>query len=101
MSVARPARDIVRPIVFFVDVAGFTFEFLTLAQIETALAFFSQKVRPTSRWPYPVAGISHWEAQRWFERLPKGLLKESRRPKVVAALQATLAEFGRATQKER
>jgi hypothetical protein len=32
----------------------------------------------------------HWEAQRWFERLPMYLLEEPKRRKVVLALRQAL-----------
>jgi hypothetical protein len=78
--------------VFFVEVAGFTFEFHSLAQVRVALEYFSQKVRPSSRIPFP-GGMDHWEAQRCYDQIPMRLLKEPRRVEVVNALTAALEEF--------
>jgi hypothetical protein len=40
--------------------------------------------------------MDHWEAERWFERLPMYLLEEPKRLKVIKALERalTLAESG-------
>jgi hypothetical protein len=32
--------------------------------------------------------------QRWFERLPKGLRKDTNRQKIVIALEKAMADFG-------
>jgi hypothetical protein len=82
--------------VYCVTVCSFTFEFHSINQINACLKYFSQKVRPSTRipekdlWKY---GGDHWEMQRWFERLPQRLLQESKRLKVVKALERALSEF--------
>jgi hypothetical protein len=80
--------------VYFVKVVGFTFEFHSLEQMRIALGYFSQKVRPSSRIPnFPSDEILHYEAQRWYDRLPMKLLRESSRLQIVKALSAALAMF--------
>jgi hypothetical protein len=80
--------------VFFVEAAGFTFEFHSLDQLRAALEYFAQKVRPSSRIPhFPSGSVDHWEGQRWYDRIPMKLLKESRRLRVVKALTEALAHF--------
>lgn len=78
--------------VWFVRVCSFTFEFQTIEELEAHLAFYRQKIHPTSRLPEPHFG-DHWEAQRWFERLPMYLLEGPRRKKVVAALEKALRQW--------
>ncbi len=78
--------------VWFVRVCSFTFEFQTMEQLEACLAYYKQKIHPTSRVPEEHFG-DHWEAQRWFERLPMYLLEEPKRMKVVAALEKGLHEW--------
>jgi hypothetical protein len=53
-----------------------------IAQIRDCLAYYSQKVRPSSR--LPVGGADHWEAQRWFA------LEEPKRVKAVKALERAM-----------
>jgi hypothetical protein len=73
--------------VIFVQVAGFTFEFHNTEQVQACLEYFNRKLHPSSRIPLIVEhSFSHWEAQRWFERLPLYLREESKRVKVVEAL---------------
>ncbi len=89
-----PDQNILPRSVFFVAVAGFTFEFHSLQQIRATIEYFSQKVRPSSRIPeFYSHGIDHWETQRWYDRIPMKLLKEPRRVRVVKALSNALKEF--------
>jgi hypothetical protein len=76
--------------VIFVRVAGFTFEFHSIKQVETCLKFYSEKIHPTSR--LLLDGGGHWEYQRWFERLPIYLQEEPKRKKVVTALEKALRQ---------
>lgn len=71
-----------------VTVASFTFQFFTMHQVRDCLAYFDRKTHPTSR--QSIGSADHWEAQRWFERLPMYLLEESKRKKVVKALNHAL-----------
>jgi hypothetical protein len=82
--------------VYFVRVCSFTFEFHSIQQIRECLAFFSRKVRPSSRASLAglCPGFEHWEAQRWFDRLPMRLLEERRRVPIAQALSQALERFG-------
>jgi hypothetical protein len=80
---------------YFVEVCGFTFRFGSVAQIETVLAYYRQKLHPSSRLPDSRwLRAEHDVAQRWYERLPGYLREEPKRVRVVAALERALAEFG-------
>lgn len=87
----RPELNFVPQWVFFVRVCSFTFEFHTLNQIAECLAYYSQKTHPSSR--VGIGSADHWEAQRWFERLPMYLMEEPKRQKVVKALATALEQF--------
>jgi len=76
---------------YFVCVAGFTFEFWSVSQIEAALDFYRAKTHPSSRMP---TWGEHDVTQRWYERLPMYLQENSKREKVVKALERALKEFG-------
>ena len=70
----QPPRDpLIRTWVYFVDVAAFTFQFQSLAQMNECLEFFRQKIHPTSIQP-DVTLEHYW--QRWYERLPRWLFEE-------------------------
>jgi hypothetical protein len=83
--------------VYFVKVCGFTFEFHSIEQLEVCLAFFSQKVRPSSIINFSDSDKRmtwlHWVCQRWFERLPMQLLEERRRVRIVPALKKAITQF--------
>ena len=81
--------------VCLVTVAGFTFEFHSLAQVEAALAYYRRPVQPSSRLSGPELGCSHTSSQRWFDKLPQFLLERARRPKVVVALEKALEKYGK------
>jgi hypothetical protein len=74
--------------VLMVHVASFTFHYFSIAQILDCLAYYSQKVHPSSR--ASVGAADHWEVQRWFERLPMYLMEEPKRLKVVKALERAM-----------
>lgn len=82
--------------VFFVRECGFTFEFHSLEQLKVFKDYFSKKIHPSTRipekelWKY---GGDHEEMQRWFERLPKGLRKDTNRQRIVKALEKALTDF--------
>ena len=88
------AKDkLIQQHVIFVEVAQFTFQFLSLRQLEVCLEYFEQKIPGDSRIKGGLHGASHWEVQRWFERLPKGLHSDHKRPKIAKALQQAHKEF--------
>lgn len=74
--------------VLLVNVASFTFQFISRRQVEDCLHYYERNVHPSSR--LPVGGMDHWEAQRWFERLPMFSLEAPKRMKVVKALKQAL-----------
>lgn len=86
-----PPRDpLVQDWSYFVRVDGFTFEFASVAQIRECVAYCQQKTHPTRR---HGANIIEHDWQRWFERLPAGLLAGTKRERVVVALERALQEF--------
>ena len=87
----RPQANFVPEWVFFVRTCSFTFEFHNLDEIAECLAYYSQKLHPSSR--LDIGAAESWEAQRWSERLPMYLLEEPKRLKVVKALASALEQF--------
>lgn len=82
--------------IVFVHVCSFTFRFDSKAQLERVLAFYEQKILPSSRVSESqLGGCDHWEAQRWFERLPQFLREEPKRQKVLRALREAVPYFDR------
>lgn len=75
--------------VFFVRECSFTFQFISLEQIETMISHFEQKTHPSER---DFNGLEHYW-QKWYERLPSNLLKESKRTRILKALKKALKEF--------
>jgi hypothetical protein len=90
LPVRAPRENLLQQWVYFVRAASFTFQFHSLSQIEEAKAYFSQKIHPARREPHHEHE-HYW--QRWFERLPPGLQNESKRKKVLDALEKALHEF--------
>ena len=85
-----PLDRLIEQKVYFIEAAGFTFQFTSLAQIQEALEFFEKRIHPSSR-QADIVLEHYW--QRWYERLPQWLFKEPRRLKVVAAMTRALTEF--------
>lgn len=76
--------------VYFAEVAGFTFEFMSLDQVRECLLHFEQRLHPSSR--MDIGSADHWEVQRWYERIPGHLKSDRDRPDVVRTLKALLLE---------
>ena len=92
----NPDPKLIPKWVYFVTTCSFTFEFHSINQIHACLKYYSQKIRPSTIIPEEDLwkhGGDHWEFQRWHEKLPQRLLKESKRNKVVKALENALSEF--------
>ena len=70
--------------VLCVEVCSFTFQFLSEPQLQEAISYFSKKTHPSTR-EYNDGLEHYW--QKWFERLPPGLVSNGKRQKVLAALQ--------------
>ncbi|MCV6638445.1 hypothetical protein [Candidatus Albibeggiatoa sp. nov. NOAA] len=80
--------------VIHVEVVGFGFTFLSLRQLEICIQYFSQKIRKSSMIPSNSIGVAdYWEVQRWYDRLPKGMTNEHKRPKILKALNQAYQEF--------
>lgn len=76
--------------VYFADVAGFTFEFMSLDQVRESLAYFEQRLHPSSR--EDIGSADHWEVQRWYERIPGHLKSDRDRPEVLRTLKKILLD---------
>lgn len=90
IPIKPPKDNLIDRYVYFVEVVGFTFQFSSIAQAYEALEYCQKKVHPSTLTP----GIfleHYW--QKWFERLPKGLLRGSKREKVIKALTKAIANF--------
>jgi hypothetical protein len=99
-------RNLITRTMIVVEVASFTFRFPTTERLRECIAYFDQKVRPSSRIPAKELAVDlgedwreqrGWEVERWFERLPMYLLEEPKRKKVLKALNKALdmAESGK------
>lgn len=90
----RKAPTLIPHEVVFVHVCSFTFRFDSEEQLRKVLDYYEQKILPSSREPESVlGGGDHWEAERWFERLPLFLREEPKRQKVAKALRDALKMF--------
>lgn len=76
--------------VYFVTECSFTFQFVSLEQLKTAKAYFSLKVHPSTRRFHD--GLEHYW-QSWSERLPAGLIRGSKRERILKALEKAFQEF--------
>lgn len=88
--VVPPRNNLLHAWVYFVDVAGFTFQFASTDQIHEALCYFEEKVHPSTR-EYNNGLEHYW--QPWHCRLPPTLKSGAKRTKVVKALKAALFEY--------
>ena len=104
------ANSLIFDSTYFVEVCGFTFRFTSLEQIEEYRALYTRKIHPSSAdgaerelrvhsktkhgdrvWMLSLG--DHWERQSRFDRLPLYLREESKRLRVVKALERALKEW--------
>jgi hypothetical protein len=85
-----PRDNLLESWAYFVEVAGFTFQFVSVDQIFEALCYFEKKIRPSTK--EFNNGLEHYW-QPWYSRLPPGIKSEANRTKVVKALNAALIEY--------
>lgn len=86
--------------IYFVEVCRFTFAFFSLEMMREYLDYFSHKVLPSSRFHDPpffmgAAPAIDSRGQTRFERLPLRLRQESKRVRVVKALERALNHFAK------
>lgn len=82
--------------VYYVEVCGFTFRFHSLKQVEEYLAYYQQKIHPSSADGADRSGYfagDHWERQSRFDELPLYLREEPKRLQVVKALERALKQW--------
>lgn len=77
--------------IYYVYVCRFTFIFFSLTDIPEYIKHYSTKVLPTRCLRLPHS--NHDMRQRRFNRLPLYLRTNSKRPRVVKALQSALEDF--------
>ena len=76
--------------VYFVRECSFTFQFASVAQVQECRNYFAAKLHPARLTP-GVTLEHYWH--RWFDRLPPGLLAESKRSRILKALERALLTF--------
>jgi hypothetical protein len=85
-----PHRSLRPHWIYFAEVAGFTFVFMSLDQVRECLGYFERRLHPSSR--VDIGAADHWEMQRWYDRIPGHLKSDRDRPNVVRALKALLSD---------
>ena len=80
---------------YCVNVCSFTFVFSVLEEIPSYINHYQTKVLPSCRLPGPFKGAwgDHYDHQTAFMRLPLRLRDESKRHKIVKALEKALIDF--------
>ncbi len=90
MSVKKNKNNLVTEWVYFVQECSFTFQFVSLDQLDECIEYFSLKVLPSTI-KQGIVLEHYW--QRWFERLPKGLVAKKKKEKILKALKKARIEF--------
>ena len=93
IPVAPPKDNLIDRWVYFVETSDITLQFHSTDQIRIATDYFSRKTHPSRR--KPSIHLEHYW-QRWFERLPAGIHKDSRRKKILKALEQAMDDFDHA-----
>ena len=70
--------------VIIIEISKYKLEFLSLNQLQAAISYFGSKTHPSSR--LNASGGDHWEFQSWVSRLPKGIINNHNRERVLKTL---------------
>ena len=76
--------------IYFVRECSFTFQFASLGQLDEMIEYVSKKTNPSTKVLHN--GLEHYW-QSWKERLPRGLLKGSKRVRILNALTRAKIDF--------
>jgi hypothetical protein len=77
--------------VIIIEAGQFRLEFLSLKQVEAAIAYFEKKDGGSTR--LSAGGGDHWEFQSWQSRLPAGINNKHHRPKILSSLRFALEQY--------
>ncbi len=76
--------------VYFAEVEGFIFQFISLEQVKECKTYFEQKTHSSTKAFHPPYE-HYW--QPWYCRLPKGITKKNKKRKVLKALNEILLNW--------
>ncbi len=91
LPIEKSRDNLIDKWVYFVDVCNFTFQFESLEQVKEAKSYFEEKIHKSNRSLYHPPHEHHWHP--WFCKLPKGITKESKKAKVIKALNQALEKW--------
>lgn len=87
ITVEKSKDNLIKKWVYFAKISDFTFQFASLDQVKECKDFFENKVHPSTADSYNKLE-RFWHS--WYCKLPKGMLKDSKRQKVLKALEMIL-----------
>ena len=78
--------------VYFAEVSGFTFQFANMNQVLECKSYFEQKTHPSTIQENHNGLEHYWHP--WYCKLPKGMVKNKNRLKVLKAMDKIIKEWG-------
>ena len=88
----KPIPDpLIEKWVYLAEVCNFTFQFSSLDQVRECIAYFEQKTHPSTRCDDHIPYERYWHP--WYCKLPKGIIKKTKRKKVLKSLYKILEKW--------
>lgn len=92
MPIEASRDNLIEKWVYFAEVKDFVFQLASLQQVRECKAYFVQKIHPSTMNANHNPHEHYWHP--WYAKLPKGMVGEKQRHKVVKAMDAILAKWG-------
>jgi len=90
IPIEKRKDNLINKWVYIAEVCNFAFQFQSIEQVKECKAFFEQKTHPSTRDIHPPHE-HYWHP--WYCKLPKGIIKEVNRQKVLKALNSILDKW--------
>ena len=94
-SSKKPRDNLLESWVYFVEVKGVILEFHGIDQVLEAREYFSKKTHSSTREYLVNHDYGEHEWQPWYCRLPKRILKECNRLKLLKVLESVIQKWGK------
>jgi len=91
IPIEKSSDNLIQKWVYIAEVCNFTFQFASIEQVKECKQYFTEKTHSSTRDNSYPPHEHYWHP--WYCKLPKGIIKETNRLKVVKALDSILKKW--------
>lgn len=90
--IAKSRDNLIKKWVYFAEVNGFVFQFADMGQVAECKKYFEQKIHSSTKGENHIPHEHYWHP--WYSKLPKGMVKNKSRLRVIKTLDKILVRWG-------